>query len=232
LAEGRVRDRVLVLVEGQTEETFFNRVIRPHLHAFQIDANCTRICTQRDEGQCQRKYRGGHAHKFGHIERDLRCLLGSNPAIVSTMIDLYAFPKDMPGFPNPWPGTTRDRVDQLHAAFAAVIDDRRFVPGLLVHEFEGLLFADVDRLVKQISLDPKQEDEARRVLQAVRDQFDTPEDIDDGIKTAPSKRILDVLGTYAKVMHGPTIAEAIGLSQLRQACPCFHAWLEKLEGAR
>ncbi len=219
--------RVLVLVEGQTEETFFNGVIRPHLTALGIDANCTRICTQREQGR--RTFRGGHGHKWGHIERDIRLLLGSKPDRVSTLIDLYAFPRDMPGFPSPWPNTTQDRVAVLSAAFAAAIDDVRFLPGLLVHEFEGLLFSDVDKLVDVVSLVAGEAAQAKPALQAVRDRFGTPEDIDDGVDTAPSKRILEIVGTYAKVSHGPRIAQAIGLPSLRQACPHFDGWLQRLE---
>ncbi len=218
-----------MLVEGQTEETFFNSVIRPHMNSLGIDANCTRICTQREEGR--RKFRGGHGHKWAHIERDIRRLLGSRPDRVSTLIDLYGFPRDMPGFPTPWPGKTRDRVAALSSALAAVIDDVRFVPGLLVHEFEGLLFTDVDRLVDVVCLDEREIGKAKRTLQAMRDEFAAPEDINDGIETAPSKRILDTLPTYAKALHGPRVATAIGLLPLRQACPHFHAWLELLEKA-
>jgi Domain of unknown function (DUF4276) len=219
--------RVLVLVEGQTEETFFNGVVCPHLTDLGIDARCTLICTQREEGR--RKFRGGHGNRWRHVERDIRLLLGSKPDLVSTMIDVYKFPRDMPNFPSPWPSTTQHRVSALCAAFSTAICDRRFVPGLMVHEFEGLLFADVDRIVDVVSMDLKRIAETKRALQAVRDQFRTPEDIDDGVETAPSKRILDVLGAYAKVSHGPRIAKAIGLSRLRQACPHFSAWLDQLE---
>jgi hypothetical protein len=220
-------NRVLVLVEGQTEETFFNHEIAPHLCARNVDARCTRICTQEEDGR--RVHRGGHAHNWHKIESDLRRLLGSKPDLVSTMIDMYRFPRNLPGFPDPWPGNTPERVDKLSAAFAAAIGDYRFHPGLMVHEFEALLFSDPDKLVDVVELDDRKVGESKRSLQDIRRSFKSPEDIDDGPETAPSKRIVGVLGRYDKALHGPRVASAIGLSNLRAACPYFNQWLERLE---
>jgi hypothetical protein len=56
-----------------------------------------------------------------------------------------------------------------------------------------------------------------------------PEDINDHPKTAPSKRIVAAMRGYQKTFHGPLIACEIGLSAIRQNCPHFDAWLQKLE---
>lgn len=56
-----------------------------------------------------------------------------------------------------------------------------------------------------------------------------PENINDNPQTAPSKRILNALPEYDKVIHGTSIATEIGLSTIRQSCPHFDAWLVKLE---
>src|SRR6202035_1494477 len=97
-----------------------------------------------------------------------------------------------------------------------------------MHEFEGLLFTDIEQF--QYVLDGWN-DAVRTKLLAIRNGFATPEDINNSRETAPSKRILKIFphGEYSKTEHGPIIAEAIGLGKIRQACPQFNNWLTKLE---
>ena len=54
-------------------------------------------------------------------------------------------------------------------------------------------------------------EESAAGLRRIRSQFPTPEDIDDGSETAPSKRIARTTSMYRKALHGPLIAETIGL---------------------
>ena len=63
----------------------------------------------------------------------------------------------------------------------------------------------------------------------IANQFSTPEEIDDGKATAPSKRILKLAPEYEKVAHGVTVAARIPLSAIRLACPNFDAWIRRLE---
>jgi len=66
-------------------------------------------------------------------------------------------------------------------------------------------------------------------LTSVRAQFASPEHINDGRDTAPSKRILELCDDYDKVMHGSLIALDIGLDAIRKECPRFDAWVQRLE---
>ena len=59
--------------------------------------------------------------------------------------------------------------------------------------------------------------------------YSTPEDIDDGPMTAPSKRLRDVFAAYQKPLHGPLAVSAIGIDRIRAVCPHFHQWLGRLE---
>ena len=77
------------------------------------------------------------------------------------------------------------------------------------HEFEGLLFADVDGF-RNAGLAMDEACLAR--LRGVRQRFPTPEDINDDSTTAPSKRILALIPDYRKRLHGPLVAEDIGLA--------------------
>jgi hypothetical protein len=61
--------------------------------------------------------------------------------------------------------------------------------------------------------------------------FESPELINDGEQTAPSKRIIQAIPSYegAKVSVAPLMAQKIGLEIIRQKCPHFNQWIERLE---
>ena len=58
----------------------------------------------------------------------------------------------------------------------------------------------------------------------------SPELIDDGSQTSPSKRIVAEIPEYdgMKVSAGPIVAERIGLPTLRAKCKHFNAWLDQI----
>jgi hypothetical protein len=214
--------RMLVLVEGQTEETFVNDMVAPHLTGFDTWARATRICTKRVAGR--RAHRGGIG-SYEQVRKDLRLLLRSNPDAVTTMIDYYGLPDDFPGMASrPSRGTCFDRVAYLEKAFAEDIADPRFVPGLILHEFEGLLFS-TPRAIAAVM-----ENESHlKKLEGVVAQHGSPEEINDSLQTHPSRRITDLYPTYRKALHGPQIALRIGLDEIRARCPHFAAWLTRIE---
>jgi hypothetical protein len=57
----------------------------------------------------------------------------------------------------------------------------------------------------------------------------TPEEINERPEFAPSKRIIDLFPAYKKTLHGPTTAARIGLETIRNECPHFNEWMNKLE---
>jgi hypothetical protein len=145
------------------------------------------------------------------------------------MIDLYALPEDFPAykqsqqFQNPY-----DRVAFLEKAFSSDVNSQRFIPYIQLHEFEALLLADYRKLCEYYG------PERIKQLQPLADALSAesnPELIDDGEKTAPSKRIAACIPEYAdaKATAGPIIAEYIGLDTLRRTCLHFGEWLSKLE---
>ena len=93
------------------------------------------------------------------------------------------------------------------------------------HEFEALLFSDVRAFARTAVASS----DAERELAAVRDQFASPEDINDSPATAPSKRIARSMPRYDKVVDGAQVAAAIGLETMRLECPRFSAWISRLE---
>lgn len=148
---------------------------------------------------------------------------------MSTLLDLYAFPLDMPGFPALLPQGTAAKAEAIEAAFANAIQDRRFIPNVVAHEFEGLLFTSPKDIAAVVSTTDEEEQEMGAALAEIAAGFETPEDIDDRPEAAPAVRMLGVCPGYAKTRHGPLIAERIGLAGLRAKCPHFAAWVDKLE---
>lgn len=213
--------RMYLLVEGQTEETFVRELLAPHYARNGLFI--TPIIVRTSPG-----HRGG-VTGYGKVRPQLSKLCRQDRhASVSTLFDLYGLPGDFPGknaagFPAK--GTGKQKADFLETRLAADINEPNFIPYLMVHEFEALLF------VKPNAFGDWTEDSQGIVdsLAAIAQSHETPENINDGPQTAPSKRILGLMPGYQKTFHGPLIAAEIGLDSLRQACPHFNSWLLRLE---
>ena len=95
-----------------------------------------------------------------------------------------------------------------------------------MHEFEALLFRDCHLFSRGIGRQDLQSE-----FISARNQFNSPEEINDSPETAPSKRILRILPYYQKPFHGNLAILEIGLVTLRRECPHFHGWLSTLETA-
>ena len=113
-----------------------------------------------------------------------------------------------------------DVVQEMGGGFNA----RRFVPFVVMHEFEGLLFSDCAGFSRGIGM-PELEPEFRKI----RGQFLNPEEIDDSPVTAPSKRVQKIVPRYEKPLFGVLAALEVGLSAIRHECPHFANWLAELE---
>jgi len=219
--------RLHFIVEGQTEETFVNRVLVPQLAAFSVWGKARCVMTSRRRGI---KYRGGIG-SYARTKNDIVLWLkeDQNPdAFFTTMFDLYALPNDFPGFENACRITDpRGRVTALEDAMRQDIQHPRFIPHIQLHEFEALLLADPQKL----DWEYLEHNAAIQNLIRMASAFASPEWIDDGNETAPSKRIIREIPEYEgmKASAGPLVAEKIGLSTLRAKCEHFGKWLGKLE---
>jgi Domain of unknown function (DUF4276) len=212
--------RILVLVEGQTEERFVNQVLQPHLLQRGLWATATIL---RTSGFRQPVRKGG-VSSWSRMKRDLQRLCeDSNVVAITTLLDYYGLPKDVPGMPTrPLRGTKREQVLHVEAEIDKDIADPRFLAYLSLHELEALLFADVDRWAGRF------EHTEISALKAGVGAL-APEEINDGASTAPSKRLEQHLTRYRKTLHGPACALEIGLPTLRLRCPHFGDWLGWLE---
>ena len=224
--------RLLIHVEGETEETFVNEVLAPHLHEkgyAQVSARLIGNARMRDRRGGIRGWPSVRKDIVHHLREDKGCL-------ATTMVDYYGLPQTGD---KAWPGRaaagTRFFVDKavtvekelakdMQAEMGNDFDPHRFVPYVMMHEFEGLLFSDTGKFAAGIG-----RPELSKDFQAIRAQFSTPEEINDSPITAPSKRIVKLIPEYNKPIMGSLAALEIGLDAIRQECPFFRAWLERLE---
>ena len=149
------------------------------------------------------------------------------------MVDYYGLPLDWPGRTEaPTKTSTREKAQHIEAELLADIagslgpqfDTRRFVPLVMMHEFEALLFSAPDRFAQEI-----QRVDLSAKFRAIREEFQTPEDINDSPETAPSKRIENLFPRYEKPLFGVLAVVGIGLPAIRLECPHFNDWLNRLE---
>ena len=88
--------RVLVLVEGQTEEVFANELLAPHLLLFDVHLAPVVVATKRPAGAPKE---AGGISSWTQVRREVQLLLrDSSLDCVTTMIDYYGLPADWPGW--------------------------------------------------------------------------------------------------------------------------------------
>lgn len=219
--------RLIVIVEGQTEEAFVKEVLKPHLDDRGVYTSATIVGKMNAHKRGHRGRGGGH---FRHWKKDIGRILGgdrSGELRVTTLFDLYGLPEDFPGLDEHGSDAdTARRCCALEAALAAVFDDCRFIPYVQRHEFEALVLAALPSLREL--LDAQDDLAGLTALEAIV-ATTAPEDIDDGAESAPSKRLFEHLPGFSKTVHGPLATGDTGLAGLREQCPRFDAWVSRLE---
>ena len=204
--------RLAIVVEGQTEEEFVKNVLDDHLRQFGVEPEPILL-----------DYRGGDvtvervAHDLAH---SLRPVWQNDFA--TSLVDFYGFrdkgDADIDALQSQIDSTVSKKIGQSAGALRAFSYIQQY-------EFEALLFSNVDAFAILPGVLEAQVTE----LHAIRSQFPTPEHINDHEDTAPSKRIANVIRPYNKRADGYLVAQEIGLSAIRAACPRFGAWLTRLE---
>lgn len=210
--------RILILVEGQTEEKFVKDIMNPTFGT--KDLFLTPIIIRTKEVKAGPNFKGG-VNSYTTIKKDVNRLLKDSDAVtVTTMFDFYGLPGDFPSWK--FNGSCYDRVQAAEKAFALDINHNKFIPYLQLHEFEGLLFS-VPEIISD-TLDRTK----KSIIQSIRDSFSTPEEINEGAETHPSKRLLKYFPRYNKPVFGSLIAGRTGIERIRVACPHFNEWVSRL----
>jgi len=219
--------RLHIIAEGQTEEEFVKTILAEHLANFNVITDVHCVTTKRTQTQV---HRGGLV-SYEHAKKDILLWQKQekgNDVRFTTMLDLYALPNDFPQIDeakricDPY-----QKVKKLETALADNIDDYRFIPYIQLHEFEALILTDPSKLIDRFP----EYDKPVQELVANCKKYSSPELINDGETTAPSKRIIQFIPSYqgAKVSVAPLMVQKIGLPTIRSQCPHFNEWLIQLE---
>ena len=210
-------------MEGSTEEQFVNGVLQPHLwtrSAIWITSTILNTKVVKSGPN----FKGGVV-SYSQVQRDIDKLLQDQDAVfVTTLIDYYGLPASFPGMATRPDGTAKQRVDHVQKAFARSIEHNRFVPFLAFHEFEAWLFCDLGERTAWVYQGGNID-----ALRQVRQSVASPEDINEGYTTAPSRRVIAAFPGYQKTFHGPLATMEMGVETIRDQCPHFDEWLTRLE---
>lgn len=215
--------RLLMLVEGQSEEIFVKHTLAPHLAKYGVYLQSP-IVLWTKRLPSGGGFRGGVSN-WQQIVKSLRPLIHDGDAWVSTLLDYYGLPEDFPGLPEALGvGAAHESVAALQARFAAELNHQRFIPFLALHELEAWLFSAPDAVEAHFGKVRL----AERLRAAVQDAG-APELINHGPTTHPKARLHSLVGGYKETSDGPTLLEKIGITAVRAACPHFDGWLNRLE---
>lgn len=207
---------VIIICEGPTEEVF-----------------CRNLLSQYLQNSCRIEIRllGGNCNWQRIRDMAEKALKQQKNALVTTFFDYYGVKTKK--FPN-WKETVginkanvRERIEILENGMLEEIDSNlryRFIPYVQLHEFEALLFNNIE--VFDDMFEFEQYDRAE--LLNVFNEFPDPEMIDQGTETSPSHRLIKIIPAYRKVIQGNAIAEKIGIEQIRKKNKHFNDWIEQL----
>jgi hypothetical protein len=146
--------RLLVLVEGQTEEDFVNNLLSNYLYFHGFTSVSAKLL-----GNARQKIsRGGIKHWQSVALEITKHLKRERNAFITTMVDYYALP-------NSWPGR-EDAINlefsrkashievKIHKEIQSMMGDswnpNYFIPFIMIHEFESLLFSDCEKFAASL----------------------------------------------------------------------------------
>lgn len=214
--------RIIIICEGQTEQVFCDRTLSPYFISKECHIQAPII-----------KHTRGGIVRWDILKKQIEThLVSDRAAFVTTLIDYYGLYQKH-SFPG-WDAAERladkhHRMNELEQAMKNTIRDdcrHRFVPYLQLHEFEGLLFNEINIFHQQI---PAADLVGVRELEATFAEYEDPEMINNIRETSPSHRLMRIIRGYNKIVYGDILAEAIGLHRIRAKSKRFNDWLNKLE---
>lgn len=220
-----------ILCEGQTEERFVSKVMKPYLKDYGIVLKPRILLTSKKKNQ-----RGGMIN-YSQAKRDVENWISENrnrkseTHYYTTMFDFYALPSDFPCMDEIEKYTDAyGKVSAVERAMTEKFQVSNFIPYIQLHEFEALLLSDVSQIIAKF---PTQERTITKLQKVLDGCNGNPELVNTGRTTAPSKRITAVVEEsrkykYHKVQDGVDIACRIGIDVMMNKCNHFKEWIDNL----
>jgi Domain of unknown function (DUF4276) len=216
-----------IIVEGETEVEFINRMLIPYFYECGIISHIQAIPVSMSGG--------GHGfNNIEHFKNTIKPLLKYNDKpYITTMIDHYGInsEKKLPNYSIcAQKQGAEAKISCLEESLNNVVQSIEkypfFIPNIIRHEMETLLFANPDS-----GFDLENVKIKNAVLEIYK-KFPNIEDINDTPQGAPSKRLDQIYKAngqeYKKVADAVDIAELTGITIILKKCPKFKAWIENI----
>lgn len=206
---------IVIICEGKTEVEFC-KLLNTYLgyneyriEAINLGGNCNWIRVK------------------SFIEKSLK---SNRSALVTTMIDYYGrkektFPKQAEVVRI---NDKREKITLLENAMADEIDyslRNRFVPYLQLHEFEAMLFNNIEVFRRNFEENTEYD---KQEIEKILEDFPDPEMINEGKATSPSHRLKWIIPIYNKIVYGNLLVESIGLDNIYTKNRHFKEWIDKI----
>lgn len=210
--------RLVFIVEGDTEVAFIHKRMIPYLmnRGYHTAMNAQKITTNR---QLHKK---GSVVNFEYLSNEVKRVAAQKNVLITTLLDFFRLPVTFPCYT-----TDSHKISDIEQAVrrgVEGVDVSIFYPYIQRHELEALMYTSMDGF--EIVCDEKKELDQ---LRAIVDGYQTPEDINSGAETSPSKRLIKIFPAYDKVLYGELIFEALEIDAIRARCPLFNDWVMALE---
>lgn len=214
-------ERIIIICEGPTEEEFCKKTLTPYFQKQQIYVQSPLI-----------KHSNGGIVRWDVLKKQIENHLKQDrAAYVTLLIDYYGLYQKYE-FPD-WEESLSipdrsSRLDFLEQKMAQDIEESlryRFIPYMQLHEFEGILFNNLEIFDLLFNADEILD---REELETIFREFENPEMINNSPDNAPSKRLKRIIKGYNKIVYGNILAEEIGLTGIRSKCPRFNDWIGRI----
>ncbi len=211
--------RVYIYCEGQTEEAFINEILYPYFINLNIVVSPIVCTTKRTVSE---KFKGGVVDYF-KIKKELTilCRQHRNESF-TTMFDYYGMAANTPNI-SCETQNIYERMNKIENAVNEDIGMPNLSFSLVLHEFESLLFSDPKAFSVVV------DDDVVQKISKIRNDFETPEYINNSSETAPSKRLEQIIPNYPKVQNGVIVSKAIGIDCMLRECRHFAKWIDKIK---
>ncbi len=218
-----------ILCEGQCEAQFVKKYLSVFLKKYNTDVNYSIITTNFDK-----KVKGGNTD-YKKIKSEIINLLKDPNMVLTTFIDFYKLPNNFPQYQDCKKSNEIYHIKKClensffeninNATSSSHINSNRFIPYIQLHEFETLLFADIDNLTTHFGKSKIDKDKMRRIL---KNKDNNPELINNNYP--PSKIISELITEYpsAKLLISGILLKNINIEKIKETCPSFNEWLQKI----
>jgi hypothetical protein len=213
--------KIIIVCEGQTEQKFCKSILQSYFLSKGIAIEFPLI-----------QHSAGGIVKWEYLKIQIENhLMHNEEDFVTTFVDFYGI-ETHHEFLN-WENMLIEadkntKMDILESGMKNDIDgvlQARFLPYIQLHEFEGLVFSKFDAFLNYYEAT-----EANfTALEQICNDNPNPEMINDSPTTAPSKRLMQYIPRYNKTTDGIELLKSTGLATVRNKCPRFDSWMNKLE---